>query len=75
MIQGEQEGYTTRIYEFAVYGYLKGDDPSGLAPVFESAEEDEGAWFDLAGRRTKTKPQGIGIRKGRKELNRKSKQT
>ena len=75
MIQGEQEGYTTRIYEFAVYGYLKGDDPSGLAPVFDSAEEDEGAWFDLAGRRTKTKPQGIGIRKGRKELNRKSRQT
>ena len=49
MIQGEQEAYTTRIYEFAVFGYLKKDDPVGIASPLEETEEGD-AIYDLSGR-------------------------
>ena len=64
MIQGEQDGYTTRIYEFAVYGYLKGDDPTGIGNVLSdegqgSSDKGQGSsdkgrgtdngWYDLQG--------------------------
>ena len=64
MIQGEQDGYTTRIYEFAVYGYVKADDPTGIGNVLsdegqESSDMGQGSsdkgqgtdngWYDLQG--------------------------
>ena len=74
MVQGEREGYTTRIYEFAVYGYLKSDGPDGIllpdAPD-EAADGDasDGSWYNLAGQRVGSPQQkGIYIRGGRKEL-------
>ena len=70
MIQGEQDGYTTRIYEFAVYGYLKSEDPTGISPLLTSPEE-EGHVYNLAGQRvSNTRLPGIYIRKGEKMLRR-----
>lgn len=37
MIQGEQRGYTTRIYEFAVYG--KSQQPTGIRSVTEAPHQ------------------------------------
>ena len=71
MIQGEQNAYTTRIYEFAVYGYLKGEDPVGIMPLLPEDEEDS-QWFDLQGRKLGNLPSsGFGgssiyVRKGKK---------
>ena len=68
MIQGEQDAYTTRIYEFAVYGYLKGEDPVGV--VFPIGETEQGAAvYNLAGQRVDAPDQrGVYIKKGRKLL-------
>ena len=72
MVQGEQNAYTTRIYEFALYGYAKGDDPDGIEDV-----EDEGlrGWdedadiYDLSGRKVfDTNRRGIYIQNGRKVI-------
>ena len=59
MIQGEQNAYTTRIYEFALYGYLKSEDPVGLKAIDNGKETtvngqqttDDGLWYDLSGRK------------------------
>ena len=66
MVQGEWEAYTTRIYEFAVYGYLKSDEDS-LTPVLEE-DSDEGPWYDLQGRQVVSGKfrRGIYIQKGKK---------
>ena len=65
MIQGEQTEYTTRIYEFAVYGYLKGEDPDGMYNV--QGTMDDGWWYDLSGRKVGAPEQrGIYIQKGKK---------
>ena len=66
MVQGEWEAYTTRIYEFAVYGYLKSDEDS-LTPVLEE-DGDEGPWYDLQGRQVVSGKfrRGIYIQKGKK---------
>ena len=71
MVQGEWEAYTTRIYEFAVYGYLKGEGPVGIQDVEEGdrAVDDYGTepLFNLAGQRVgDTNQQGIYVRKGKK---------
>ena len=67
MIQGEQNAYTTRIYEFAVYGYLKSEGPVGVSPLGET--EEEGAWYNLSGQQISTPYQrGIYIRNGVKVL-------
>ena len=74
MVQGEREGYTTRIYEFAVYGYLKADGPDGISlpdGTDEAADGDaqDGSWYNLAGQRVGTPQQkGIYVRRGRKVL-------
>ncbi len=72
MIQGEQEAYTTRIYEFAVFGYLKKDDPVGIASPFEETEEGD-AIYDLSGRQVMNGkwsagklPRGIYVKQGKK---------
>lgn len=51
MVQGEQNAYTTRIYEFAVFGYLKSEDPVGIEGIEneESETEDGGTVYNLAG--------------------------
>ena len=73
MIQGEQNAYTTRIYEFAVYGYLKGEGPDGVVPLHQPRGEEE-AWYDLSGRRIESLPEGrlgegsIYLKKGKKIL-------
>ena len=66
MVQGEWEAYTTRIYEFAVYGYLKSDEDS-LTPVLKE-DGDEGPWYDLQGRQVVSGKfkRGIYIQKGKK---------
>ena len=70
MIQGEQNEYTTRIYEFAVYGYLKGEDPTGIEATSEE-ESERGAWYDLSGQRLgETSQPGVYVRKGTKVLKR-----
>ena len=73
MIHGEQgSGYTTRIYEFAVYGYLKSEDPTGItSPKFSSEGKDfnegVGEAYNLSGQRTgNTSQRGIYIKKGEK---------
>ena len=68
MVQGEWEAYTTRIYEFAVYGYLKSDEDS-LTPVLEE-DGDEGPWYDLQGRQVVSGKfkRGIYIQKGKKTV-------
>ena len=74
MVQGEREGYTTRIYEFAVYGYLKADGPDGISLPDETetaADGDpaDGPWYSLSGQRVGTPQQkGIYVRRGRKVL-------
>lgn len=65
MTQGEQDGYTTRIYEFAVYGHLKDDTP--VSSVFQE-ESPTGAIYDLQGRQVYNPARGIYIRNGRKVL-------
>ena len=65
MIQGEQNAYTTRIYEFAVYGYLKSEDPVGV-PSIEETEEGNAALYNLAGQRvSNTNQSGIYIQQGK----------
>ena len=74
MIQGEQEAYTTRIYEFAVFGYLKKDDPVGIASPLEETEEGD-AIYDLSGRQVMNGkwsdgklPRGIYVKQGKKAV-------
>ena len=65
IIQGEQSEYTTRIYEFAVYGYLKKDGPVGVLSVGET-EEEAAALYNLSGQRVgKTNQPGIYVRQGK----------
>ncbi len=72
MIQGEQTEYTTRIYEFAVFGYLKKDDPVGIASPSRETEEGD-AIYDLSGRQVVSDkwsagklPRGIYVKQGKK---------
>lgn len=70
MIHGEQgDGYTTRIYEFAVYGWLKGEDPVGIKEISEVSENSEISEkiFDISGRQmvNGNLPRGIYIKKGK----------
>ena len=65
MVQGEREGHTTRIYEFAVYGTLEGETEIDLLP---SKEEDENT-YDISGRRIVSPWQkGIYINNGKKQI-------
>ena len=69
MIQGEQGGYTTRIYEFAVYGHLKDDDPLGICPEGTDTPPRRGTedCYDLTGRRMNAPgKEGVYIRNGKK---------
>jgi len=74
MVQGEREGYTTRIYEFAVYGYLKADGPDGISlpdgtETAADGDPADGPWYSLSGQRLGTPQQkGIYVRRGRKVL-------
>ena len=78
MIQGEQNGYTTRIYEFAVYGYLQGDDPTDISATLNDDEQmTNDVWYDLSGRKIGNFPSdGFGgssvfVQQGKKVLNKK----
>jgi len=72
MIQGEQNAYTTRIYEFAVYGYLKGEDPTGIEdPSSPFRGRNEGGIYDLSGRQVNADAnsslqRGLYVKKGKK---------
>ena len=76
MIQGEQNAYTTRIYEFAVYGYLKGEGPDGIDEIKneELRMKNDDTWYDLSGRRIESLSEGrpgagnIYLKKGKKIL-------
>ena len=76
MIQGEQNAYTTRIYEFAVFGYIKGEDPVGIRTTDNGQQTtDDGQWYDLSGCRIVNSKlsnskfgSGVYIHNGRKEL-------
>jgi alpha-mannosidase len=66
MIQGEQNAYTTRIYEFAVFGWLKSEDPTGLKDLRDSDDPDGQRVYNLAGQRVvNTCQPGIYVRKGK----------
>ena len=67
MIHGEQgDGYTTRIYEFAVFGYLKSEDPVGLDAIRQEENEEGADVYNLAGQRVSdTNQQGIYVKKGK----------
>lgn len=67
MVQGEREGYTTRIYEFAVYGHLKNDAPDNISPVTETQGEEHG-WYNLAGQRVSSPWQKGVYVKGRRKV-------
>ena len=73
MIQGEQSGYTTRIYEFAVFGYRKGEDPVGIDHSPLNIDHSE-VWYDLSGKRSLPQPlqrrgeRQIYVGEGRKVL-------
>jgi len=73
MVQGEQNAYTTRIYEFAVYGYLKSEDPTSIEEIKNEElrmKNGEDAVYDLGGRKwlDGKLPRGIFIKDGRKEV-------
>ena len=69
MVQGEQDAYTTRIYEFAVYGYLKSEDPVGIDDVSDEDDEAEEGYYSISGWRTDTpRWNGIYLHGGRKVL-------
>ena len=71
MIQGEQNEYTTRIYEFAVYGYLKGEDPTGISLSSISSPEGKESIYNLSGQRvSNTSQPGVYVQKGTKVLKR-----
>ena len=65
MVQGEQEGYTTRIYEFAVYGHPK--DETAIGSV-TAGHKPTGRIYDLQGRQVLNPTRGIYIRDGKKVL-------
>ena len=72
MIHGEQgDGYTTRIYEFAVYGYLKSEDPTDIQLLEDGRGEMEesNAIYNLSGQRVNdTNRRGIFVQRGKKVL-------
>ena len=65
MVQGEQEGYTTRIYEFAVYGHPK--DETAIGSI-AAGHKPTGRIYDLQGRQVLNPTRGIYIRDGKKVL-------
>ena len=68
MIQGEQSAYTTRIYEFAVYGYLKSEGPTGIIETTDDGQPTTEV-YNLSGQRvSNTNQRGVYIRNGVKVL-------
>lgn len=65
MVQGEQEGYTTRIYEFAVYGHPK--DETAIGSV-TAGNKPTGRIYDLQGRQVHSPTRGLYIMDGKKVL-------
>lgn len=67
MVQGEQSEYTTRIYEFAVYGYLKSEGPTGIKTTDDGQPTSE--VYNLSGQRVShTNQRGVYIKNGVKVL-------
>ena len=72
IVQGEQNDYTTRIYEFAVFGYLNGNDPTSLNGLNDLRDSDDlkdpnAPAFTLSGQRVSdTSRRGIYIQQGKK---------
>lgn len=65
MKQGEQNGYTTRIYEFAVYGHPK-EETAISAPA--ANHRPSNVIYDLQGRQVQNPKHGIYIINGRQML-------
>ena len=65
MVQGEQEGYTTRVNEFAVYGHLQ-EQTAISAPASENPSAN--LIYDLQGRRVLSPTKGLYIINGHKVL-------
>ena len=78
MVHGEQgDGYTTRIYEFALYGQTASEYETGISEELRvKSEEPANAVYDLSGRKINSSlfilnsslKKGIYISKGRKIL-------
>ena len=69
MVQGEREGYTTRIYEFAVYGHLSSEDPDGIiSPLSQPLPQGGEELYNLQGQRVSKGYNGIVIQDGRKVM-------
>ena len=69
MIQGEQNGYVTRINEFAVYGMTEEDyETDVLLPSPANEAEEATPTYDLSGRKVNPDGlhKGIYIRNGEK---------
>lgn len=69
MEKGEKDGYTTRIYEFAVYGYPESQTGVETLPM---PDPDADGAYDLQGRRvdvdTSLLPPGVYIQGGKKVM-------
>ena len=74
MVHGEQgDGYTTRIYEFALYGQTVRDYEDGIQPLIQDSkfkiQNGEGGAYDLSGRKIDSSlKSGVYIVNGRKKI-------
>ncbi len=65
--QGEQDGYTTRIYEFTVFGETEEEYETDIVSVKENPSS-ESPVYDLMGRKVSHPSKGIYIKDGKKIL-------
>lgn len=69
MVHGEQgDGYTTRIYEFALYGQTAAEYETGVNKVEYSPLNIDHSLYNLSGQRVSNAMKGIYIQNGKKVL-------
>ncbi len=66
--QGEQDGYTTRIYEFAVFGKTAEEHEDGIIAPEKTASVQGDTVYDLMGRKISQTSKGVYIKNGKKYL-------
>ena len=68
MEQGEQDGYTTRIYEFAVFGKTAEEYETDIMTPEETVSVQGDTAYDLMGRKATRTSKGVYIKNGKKYL-------
>ncbi len=66
MQKGEQDGYTTRIYEFAVYGHKESE--TGIYSMKDGKDIESDAVYNLAGQQVSSSYKGVTLKNGKKIL-------